>query len=284
MGTAVAEKWLAAGHKVWGVSRNAQTLARIDHPEFRPVIAEVDSSAWHKEVPHSPEIVLNCVSSAGGGVEGYRKSYLGGNQSLVDWAGKARPGRILYTSSTAVYPFTDGREVWEKDAGGPDLSETGSVVFESEKVLLSDSFCGPSTTVLRLAGIYGPGRHYLLDQVRAGDRVIAGRGDYYLNLIFREDIVAAIDSVLAVPATKGRAYNVSDGSPTPKAEVVNWIADRLGMPRPVFDPNAKSRRKMRINRAGASPNRQIRIDEIQADARWKPSYPSFRDGFVRLGI
>lgn len=284
VGTAVAEKWLSEGCEVWGVSRNADTLGRIHSPGFHGVVAEVDSPDWHDQVPRSPEVVLNCVSSAGGGAEGYRKSYLGGNRSLLDWARTAKPEKILYTSSTAVYPFTDGREVREEDTGGSDLSETGALVLESENILLEDSVCGPLTTVLRLSGIYGPGRHYLLDQIRSGEGVIAGRGDYFLNLIFLEDIVSAVRALMEAPRAGGRAYNVSDGHPVRKEELADWLAARLGLPPPVFDPGAQSRRRMRINRAGSSPNRRILIDRIRSEAGWSPSFASYREGFAQLGI
>ena len=51
--------------------------------------------------------------------------------------------------------------------------------------------------ILRLAGIYGPGRHYLLDQLQSGSGVIPGRGDYRMNMIHLEDIVRAIKAALS---------------------------------------------------------------------------------------
>lgn len=280
VGCAVARSWLARGGRVWAVSRNAETLASVVDPRFHTIVAEVDGEEWHSRVPAEDVVILNCVAAAGGGVEGYRKSYLGGNRSLVRWARGARPGRIVYTGSTAVYPFSDGREVFEDDAGG-DLSETGEIVLESERILFGDEANAGRTTVLRLAGIYGPGRHYLLDGLREGKRVFPGRGDVYVNLVHRDDIVGGIEAVLANSATGGRAYNLSDGHPVRKEEMVRWLAERLGLPAPTFDPEAPGRR-MRINFSGAPPNRRVRIDRIREETGWRPRFADFRRGFEAI--
>ncbi len=284
VGTAVARRWLAEGKEVWGVSRNQETLSRIRAGNFHAIVAEVDSGEWHTQVPSTPDVVLNCVSSAGGGLDGYRKSYLEGNRSLLEWSRRGEPRKIIYTGSTAVYPFSDGREVREEDAGGEDLADTGALVLESERMLLEDEHLGPRATVLRLAGIYGPGRHYLLDQLRRGDRVLPGRGDYFLNLIFLDDIVTAITAVAESGNSRGRSYNVSDGNPATKTEIVHWLADKLGIPAPTFDPDASGGRRMRINRAGSSPNRHVRIERIQNEIGWNPQFPTFREGFRRIGL
>ncbi len=277
VGSAVARRWLDRGIPVWGVSRNEETLGGIRHENFTPVVAEVDSRGWHEKVPAECGWVLNCVSSAGGGMEGYLKSYVGGNRSLLDWLETADANRIVYTSSTAVYPFTDGRDVFEEDAGG-DLAKNGEVVLDSENVLREGRRSGDRTTILRLSGIYGPGRHYLLDSLRRGNGVIPGRGDYFLNLIHREDIASAVDAVLASGETAGKTYNLSDGSPALKEEVLRWLAEQLDMPPPAFDPNAVGRR-MRINSAGDPPNRRVRVDRLMEATGWKPIYPDYRAGF-----
>tara|TARA_R100000027_G_scaffold65118_1_gene59284 strand:- start:1971 stop:2861 length:891 start_codon:yes stop_codon:yes gene_type:complete len=284
VGTAVARNWLADGHEVWGVSRNSDTLAQIEHDSFYPVVADVDTAEWHAQVPSSPAIVLNCVSTAGPGIEGYRKSYIGGNHSVLDWARAGNPERIVYTGSTAVYPFTDGREVWEDDAGGEDLAESGKLVLESEKMLLQDPEIGDRCTVLRLAGIYGPSRHHLLDAVKRSNGVLPGRGDYFLNLIFLDDIVSAVDAVWHSPIAGGKAYNLADETPPTKEEMVSWLAERIGCTAPKFDPEAMDGRRMRVNRAGGSPNRRVKIDRIKQDTGWSPKYRSFRDGFEKIGL
>ena len=73
---------------------------------------------------------------------------------------------------------------------------TGQVLCQSERLLADAANSFGAWYVLRLAGIYGPRRHYLLDLLRSGESVIAGAGDYFLNLIHRDDVVTAICTAL----------------------------------------------------------------------------------------
>lgn len=284
VGLAVAREWLAEGHEVWAVSRNRERLAEIEEKGYRPVVAEVDAADWHSAVPADIGVVLNCVSSAGGGLSGYEKSYVGGNRSLCAWAARSEPARILYTGSTAVYPFVDGREVFEEDAGG-DLSDTGRLVWESERILRENSAISDRTVILRLAGIYGPARHHLLDALRRGQTVFPGPGENFLNLIYLKDIVSAIQACADHPAAAGQTFNLVDNCAPRKQELVQWLAAQLGLlVTPHFDPEAPMQGRMRINAQGRLPNRRIQNRKIRNALGWNPAFPSYREGYADIGV
>jgi nucleoside-diphosphate-sugar epimerase len=132
---------------------------------------------------------------------------------------------------------------------------------------------------MRLAGIYGPGRHHILDQVCAG--AVAGPWSQRLNLIHRDDAVGAIlASAAATNEVKDRIYNVADAvadgaaftiAPT-KADVVLWLADRLGLAVPQESGAANGRRP-------ATPDRVICSSAIRREIGWQPQYPTFREGY-----
>lgn len=132
---------------------------------------------------------------------------------------------------------------------------------------------------LRLAGIYGPGRHYLLDQLKRGTGEIPGSGDYALNMIHLEDIVAAICAALGSGAPSG-IYNITDDTPAKKAEVLNHLAEKLHMPAPVFNPAKVSERLKR--RGGQMPHRYVSNAKAKRYFVWQPKYPSFREGYAAL--
>ena len=48
------------------------------------IVADLDSEAWYDQFSGAYESVVNCVSSAGGGIDGYRKSYLEGQRSILN--------------------------------------------------------------------------------------------------------------------------------------------------------------------------------------------------------
>ena len=141
----------------------------------------------------------------------------------------------------------------------------------------------PRRAVLRLAGIYGPGRHHLLDQLRRGETTFAGRGEVWLNLIHRDDICSAIWATLAHAPEGFALANVCDGHPATKAEVVSWIAARLGLPEPVFDPNlAPGPSARRLFGPGHAPHRRISSEHLRALTGWAPHHETFREGYAEI--
>src|SRR5690606_21182746 len=128
--------------------------------------------------------------------------------------------------------------------------------------------------------IYGPGRHYLLDQLRRGDRQIAGSGELHLNLIHRADAAAAVLAVLAPVGPGCLTYNVADGRPSPKTEVVGWLAERLGLSTPEFHPAAAGPRA--AARGGPVPDRIIVADSLRQATGWAPQFTDYRQGYAPL--
>lgn len=281
IGTALAEVLMVAGVRVGALTRNAEKAARLRELGVQEVlVAELDDTDWHDQLLESYESVVNCVSSAGGGIAGYRKSYLEGQRSILKWAKGRSIQSYLYTSSTSVYPQDGGVSV-DETADTSDAPPTGQVLCESEQLLAGAGAALGAWYVLRLAGIYGPKRHYLLDRLRSGEAEIPGVGDTLLNLIHRDDVVAAICTVLAdfVPENSG-IYNVSDNQPATKAELVAWLAEQLQQPPPRFDPEHVSPRLQR--RGGRMPSRRVSNLKLRQAFGWSPKYDDFRAGYRAL--
>lgn len=277
VGTALAARCIAAGVRVGALTRNPEKAARLrEMGVAEVVVADLQANTWHDELSGEYEAVVNCVSSAGGGLEGYRQSYLAGQASILKWA-KGRSIRCyVYTSSTSVYPQDGGVGVDElADTNG--APETGKVILESEQLIADAAARLGRWYVLRLAGIYGPKRHYLLDQLRDGAATIAGRGDYTLNLIHVDDIVSALCAGLSTETAPSGIYNIADDSPATKAALVEWLAKELGMAVPVFDPDNVSSRVVR--RGGRMPDRKILNTKAKAHLGWVPKYADFREGY-----
>lgn len=275
IGVAVARLARAAGLHVDALTRNAARAADLAELGLKPVVADLATEAWHERIAPGADLVLNCVSAGSGGLDGYRRSYVEGMHSLAAWARRGRPDTLVYTSSTSVYPQSGGVGV-DETAPTEGTSETGRILVEAESVLRgAEGVCG-RWFILRLAGIYGPGRHHLLDQVRAGAAEMAGDGSHHLNLAHRDDISAAVMAAFAAPPPRrDEILNVVDDTPTPKAEVVRWLASQTGQPAPCFsDGPANARRGFR-----SPPDRLISNARLKAALGWRPRYPSFREGY-----
>ena len=91
VGTAFIRQALARGFKVTALTRNSQTANKLRSLGVQHVLCEeLDSERWHVEISPVQDFVVNCVSSAGGGLEGYRKSYIDGQESILKWAAEGR--------------------------------------------------------------------------------------------------------------------------------------------------------------------------------------------------
>lgn len=279
VGTAVARQAVEGGLRVTALTRNPGVAAALEGLGVETVVADLAGDDWHARIPSGADFVLNCVSSGGGGLENYRRSYVAGMRSVLAWAAQRGVGTLAYTSSTSVYP-QGGGVVVDENAPTDGAGESALILLEAEKLLGEKSAAAPTVQrafILRLAGIYGPGRHHLLDLLRTGAEEIAGSGDHRLNLIHRDDVARAVWAVFQAPAVvTGGIFNVADDGAATKTEIVGWLANRLGIPAPRFNGEpAQSRRR-------TPPDRIIANAKLKAELGWRPVFPSFREGYAAL--
>jgi nucleoside-diphosphate-sugar epimerase len=288
IGAEVARQAVARGLRVTALTRNADKARALAAAGVEVVLADLATPEWHEKIEGGADFVLNSVSSGGGGVEGYTRSYVLGMRSVLAWVARegGAVGTVVYTSSTSVYPQGGGVRV-DETASTEGAKESALILLEAEKLLLAAagldteispiSEYKPRAFILRLAGIYGPGRHHLLDQLRGGATELAGRGDHRLNLAHRDDIVAAVWASFAAPTeVAGGVFNVADDGAATKAEVVAWLAARLGVPVPRFTGEAAAGRRAVV------PDRLIANEKIKRVLGWRQAFPTFREGYAEI--
>jgi nucleoside-diphosphate-sugar epimerase len=125
------------------------------------------------------------------------------------------------------------------------------------------------TTVLRLGGIYGPGRRRLIDEVRRGDATCVP--GVFTNRIHEDDAANAIAHVLGV-ADPPAVVNVVDNDPAERCAVLAWLAARLGAPDP---RRADAEDRTRVD------NKRVSNARLRA-LGWRPTYPTFREGYAAM--
>ncbi|HEU5079368.1 MAG TPA: NAD-dependent epimerase/dehydratase family protein [Opitutaceae bacterium] len=275
VGTALAASALEAGAHVVALTRNHETAHALAAIGASTIQAEVDSHEWHDRI-EKMDMVVNCVSSAGGGIAGYEKSYVNGASSILAWLEKTGGTEsLVYTSSTSVYPQVSG--VVDETSSTAEATGSAKLLLEAEALLLGSVACGKAVraTILRLAGIYGPGRHHLLDHLRAEPaRAFAGKGNHLLNLIFRDDIVSAIEAaLLRHQGLAAETYNVTDGHPVLKEDLARWLAAQIGRPFPGFSGESSGGRR------ADSLNRAISNEKLKRELDWAPRFPDFQVGY-----
>jgi nucleoside-diphosphate-sugar epimerase len=277
VGGAIARQARERGLRVTALTRNPARAAELAAAGVEVVIEDLASERWHARLGDGADFVLNCVGAGGGGVDGYRRSYVAGMASILAWARPRAVGTLVYTSSTSVYPQSGGNRI-DEDAPTAGAHGTAQVLIEAENFLRA---AGPDVVrrwfILRLAGIYGPDRHQLLDRLRAGESALPGRENCHLNLVHRDDICAAIWAAFAAPVgTANLVLNVADDGAAPRAEVAGWLAAQLGRPPPQFTTEAAA------GRGHLTPDRIVANDRAKAALGWRPQFPTFREGYAKI--
>jgi nucleoside-diphosphate-sugar epimerase len=282
VGFSLAVELSKQGHQVWGLRRTSWTDHFEPLPGLVPLVADVTRPRTLTGLPGRYDAVIFSASATGGGVEEYKQIYLLGVQNVLEWLSAAPPGRMVYTSSTSVYGQTDGALVDETSPTQP-VAQTARVLVQAESALISKASAhGIAPIILRLAGIYGPGRGYWLKQFLQGTATIEGEGGRVLNMIHRDDAVQAVMTALD-RGRKGRIYNVVDDEPVTQAVCFQWLATRLrrDMPPAETEPAAVERKRGLTNKRVS--NQRLR-DELACELK----YTTFREGFEqeirRLGI
>lgn len=200
--------------------------------------------------------------------EAYGAAYVEGLTNLLrSWDSKGEAsGRLVLVSSTAVYADAGGDQVDETTATHPD-SFRGRILLEAERIALE----GPlSATVLRLGGIYGPGRTRLIDSVRDGTATCPPGGPVWSNRIHRDDAARAIEHLIDVSDPPAIVLGVDD-EPSPICDVYRFVADLVGAPAP---------------RVGGGGGR-VRSNKRCSNLRLRSSgfefvYPSYREGYASM--
>lgn len=267
VGCALAQRLGAAGHEAFGLRRRVAALPA----GVRAVAADLSEPAGlAAALPGELDAVVYAAAADGPDESAYRRAYVEGLGHLLDALSDAeRAPRLLFTSSTSVYGQDAGEWVDESSPVEPGQFR-GRVLLEAEAQV--HAWPG-SHAVVRLGGIYGPGRTRLLDAVRGG-RARVPAHPHYTNRIHREDAAGALDHLLKLPSVDP-VYLCVDDDPAERAVVLRWLAERLGAPPPpVEEPEAESGRFR-------PTGKRCRNERLRA-AGFRPAFPSFREGYSAL--
>ncbi len=278
IGSALGQKLISQGHKVIGVVQSEKSALVIRNLGIEPCIADCTTKEGTEQAcQEGADVVIFSMSSKGGD---YRKTYVDGMRYILAALQNNPPHTFFYTSSTSVYAQTDGQWVTESSPTEP-LHESGKLLLETEKLLREAARERFRAFILRLSGIYGPGRHALLDKLRTGIETLPGDGNYWVNQIHRDDVVEAIHFLMKLEArnSKLEIFNVSDNSPILHHEYAAWLCQKLGRPLPRYlgGENISHRR----GKEASQPDRRI-SNHALCELGWKPRYPSYQKGFLSL--
>lgn len=268
LGNRVAERWLDAGERVVAVTRSPSRSEEFHRRGIDPLVADVTDPASLTRLPVA-QTVLYAVGMDRSSGKSMREVYVQGLRNVLE-ALPPETGRIIYISSSGVFGQSDGSWVDETSPCQPQR-ENGQVCLEAERTLMEHPL-GERSVILRLSGIYGPGRVPNVSGLRRGEplRVAA---DGYLNLIHVDDAARA---VLAVESCRqpSSLYLVSDGHPVLRRDYYAHAAKLLGQGPPTFaDPDESTSERKRGGGSKRISNRKM-LEELQITL----AYPDYQAG------
>lgn len=265
VGRRVARQWLAGGDIVHALTRRAAHADELRAIGIVPVIGDVMQPESLATLPRVGT-VLYAVGLDRTSGRSQREVYVDGLAHALDRIAPSSP-KVIYLSSTSVYGQDAGEWVDETSDLRPE-SENGKVCLDAERLLLDRL---RSAMVLRLAGIYGPGRLVArVAALRAGEP-LEGNPDAWLNLIHVDDVVTAVLACerLGMP---GSTWLVSDDRPALRRDYYGLLAALIGAPPPTFASlTSESPERSKLNKRCC--NRRMR-EELQVSLR----YPTIAEG------
>jgi nucleoside-diphosphate-sugar epimerase len=190
---------------------------------------------------------------------------------------------IGYLSSTGVYGDRAGGWVDEASVPAP-TSRRATARREAElqwEVAAEER--GVALDLIRLAGIYGPGRS-MLDEMRAGRARRIDKPGHAFGRIHRDDIAGGtVAAMRQEPPPGTRVLNFNDDLPAEPAIVVEEAARLLGLAPPplvLFDTAAEAMSPM--GRSFWNESRRVRGAETQRMLGYRWRYPTFREGLLAI--
>ncbi len=225
LGGRIAQLLSAAKHEVVGVRLSDKPSVTHMHC----IQADVtDVSSLLPLVDVQPDILIYCVAANAQTDKSYQAHYVDGlKHVLATQTNNDHLKHIFFISSTRVYGQVPDALIDESVEAVP--ADFGGERLLQAEGLLDELAC--DTTAIRLAGIYGPGRLYLVKMAKDPNRWPAA--NKWTNRIHRDDAAAFITYLCEKAVANEKLYNCyigTDNMPALQYDVLNWLAAKLNMP------------------------------------------------------
>lgn len=259
---------------VYAATRSAAKAERFAAQGLIPVIADWTDRRSLRSLPACERTLVAVSHDRASGISRF-DSQVGGMSNLLEHL--TNQTDICYLSTTGVYHQTDGRWVDETSPARP-AADGGKAHLQAESLLHRRRPRG-TWTILRLAGIYGPGRIPRVADV-LHRRPIDGPNAGFLNLIHLED--AALGICAAWDQTdKRRLYVVADDLPVIRRHFYEQIAKLAGIKKVEFATDSSTSPVASLSSRSAS-NKRVWNRRFRRDLMPRMQFPNYVAGLEAM--
>ena len=186
-----------------------------------------DKSFFDKVKIHSPDFILYSLSADEQSEKSYRKNYVDGLKQVIKSIKYINNFQhLFFVSSTSVYGDNNDQFIDEFSETSPK-NFRGTILLEAENLLNTVKF---NSTVLRLSGIYGSGRNYMIKLSQ--DAESWPKVDRWTNRINEDDaanfIIFLLNQCLQGEIPE-KLYLLTDKEPVTLFRLLNWMRQNLNL-------------------------------------------------------
>ena len=250
VGGTLADYWQDRGHFVTGTTTSKNRVAALADIVSKAVVMKGnDLNAVHSLLEGQDTLVVSIAPTGFQEADAatYETTYLDTAKNLVIGLSDApNIKQVVYLSSCSVYGDRQGEWVDEMaDINPIDLKS--QVIYEAEQMILQAANDSQKVCILRLGGIYGPGRELVNMFGGLAGMIMPGKGDRFINWIHRDDIISAIE--FARLNELDGIYNLVDDSQLTIKEQVKLVCSSYGLPPVRWDASKFSppRKSLQVN-------------------------------------
>jgi nucleoside-diphosphate-sugar epimerase len=279
IGSLVAQLLNKQGIDVWSLNRTPKHLS----PQIKQILGDVTDLSSLPRLNKNFDAVVYAVSPQNKTEEAYRSAYYTGlahvmkkinhpnNSRVILPMDKESSVRVLLVSSTGVFGQNGGEWVEEETRPNP-TNETSRQLLEAERLAIR---LGNPGIVIRLGGIYGPGRTRMIKKFMDGE-CTCPETLHYTNRIHRDDCAESICHLLSLLAPKN-LYIGADNDPAPLHVIYNWMAEKTGR----IDPCTEMSVDFVVKRNALRTNKRCRNQRL-TESGFAFTYSTFREGYEPL--
>lgn len=225
IGLRVAKIWKNSSKSIFALVRSESSINSLHQQHIHTCQADLDEPASLGNLPSKQALLYYFAPPPATGQQDTRMTHF-----LERLDTQHLPAHLIYISTSGVYGDQAGKLINEQTPANPQVDRAKRRYHAEQQLQLWGQKNNVPITILRVGGIYGPGR-LPLQRLKDHTPMLLENLAPHTNRIHADDL-AQVCIAAATKNTAGEIYNISDGTNSNMTEYFNTIADFCGLDRP----------------------------------------------------